>query len=127
MCCRSWIVCEGGDGNDKGDDINLIYQMYSDISKIYTGLIVNSNNSLKCDGNTWTISGWDVRIAVELQKCNGRRKTIKTCMDYDARYVAVSNDGFVESGYNYWLKITHYAYDNNLIKLIPKYSKTIIK
>lgn len=129
MCGTSSIaLAEGGNGNGE-DNNSLVSPMYIAISTTYTSLTVNSNGSFKCAGNTMAHIGYNAGIVAELQKYDGGWTTIKSWSNYDARTAAVSNNWFVESGYSYRLKTTHYAYDSNWnqVDSVVKYSKTIRK
>ncbi len=130
ICSVGVSYAENNDGNCSAQAIGgTASPMYTGISSTTMGFDINSNGSLYCSGSTSAWSGYKAGVVVELQKNDGGWTTIKTWSDYDDTFAAVDNNWFVEDGYSYRLKITHYAYDSNWNQVysVVKYSRTIIK
>jgi len=91
-------------------------------------LILNSGGRLTCEGETEVQYGYIAEITMELQQYTGGWNTIKTWSDLDNTIVSLSNDWYVASGYQYRLKLTNAAKNNNgtVIESFTSYSKTVI-
>ncbi len=97
------------------------------IVRYENNLILNSGGRLTCLGKTEVQYGYIAGLTIELQQYNGQWNTIKTWSASDSTVVSLSNDWYVESGYQYRLELTHTAMDSNLtvIESFISYSKTV--
>lgn len=118
LCCPAMIGTAFGGASDNGE----VMPLYTAISATYTNITKNSNGSVHCTASTsvWTNNAG---IKAELQQYKSGWSTIKTWTATEADYVLVEHDWYVEDGYSYRLKTTHYAYDANWneIESVVKY------
>lgn len=105
-----------------------IMPMYIAISYTYSGISLGSGWKVTCNGITEVWDGYRAAVDVELQmKIGSVWTTIKTWSASDWDYASVERDWYVESGYEYRVKTTHYSYDSNWNQLekVTKYSNTV--
>ena len=110
-----------------GENIDVM-PMYVAISQTYTNLKLGSWGKLTCTGTTEVLDGYIAGVTVELQmKIGTIWTTIQTWSTSDWDYASIDQDWYVESGYNYRVKSTHYSYDSNWNQLekVIKYSNIV--
>ncbi|MBQ7821901.1 MAG: hypothetical protein IJ391_06435 [Clostridia bacterium] len=98
------------------------------IAIAFTGndLSLGTLGKLYCYGETQADPiYYDVGVLVELQQYDGGWNTIKSWVDIGNGWAIVSEYYYVEPGYSYRLKLTHYAYDidtGDVVEKIEDYS-----
>ena len=105
-----------------------IMPMYVAISYTYSAIQWDGWGRVRCNGATEVLPGYRAAVDVELQKKLGSVWTpIKTWSSSDWDYSSIEKYWYVETGYEYRVKTTHYSYDSNgnQLEKVTKYSNTV--